>query len=55
MVIFAQVIMIYFSKYYISLIAESFKEYSSHMNFKHFGKDVQGLKGGKTYAPLFRE
>ena len=53
MVIFAQVIVIFASKYYISLFAESFKEYRSHMNFKHFGKRSSRIERGGIHMPLY--
>ena len=55
MVIFAQVIIICVSEYYISLIAESFKEYRSHMNFKHFGKRSSRIESGGRHMPLYLE
>ena len=54
--IFAQVIMICVSKYYISLIAESLKNIGVTWTSNILEKEVQGLKGGvQTYATLFRE
>ena len=53
--IFAQVIMICVSKHYISLIAESLKNIGVTWTSNILEKEVQGFKGGQTYAPLFRE
>ena len=53
MVIFAQVIMICVSKYYISLIAESLKNIGVTWTSNILEKEVQGLKGrGADICPF---
>ena len=54
MVIFAQVIMIFVSSYYISLITESLKNIGFTSTSNILEKEVQGLKGGR-YMPLYFE
>ena len=53
MVIFAQVVIICVSMYNVSAITESFKEYRSHMNFKHFGKRSSRIERGGIHMPLY--